>query len=232
MYNWHRFETRDALESELAQAITHALIKGIAERDSAVLVVSGGSTPLGLFRTLSKQDQVNWSKVTVTLADERWVPTLHDDSNHRLVAETLLQGPAAAADFLPLYTGAATPEDGCDDIAHTVSNLGTFDAVILGMGGDSHTASLFPNTPALSLGLDATSATAVLAVHPTTAPHPRISMSLARLLNTRNLILHFTGADKAEVFENAVAEGKSNTDHPIRAFALQDKHDLEVFFAP
>jgi 6-phosphogluconolactonase/glucosamine-6-phosphate isomerase/deaminase len=57
-------------------------------------------------------------------------------------------------------------------------------------------------------------------------------MSLARLLNTRNLILHFTGADKAEVFENAVAEGKSNTDHPIRAFALQDKHDLEIFFAP
>jgi 6-phosphogluconolactonase/glucosamine-6-phosphate isomerase/deaminase len=57
-------------------------------------------------------------------------------------------------------------------------------------------------------------------------------MSLARLLNTRNLILHFTGADKAEVFENAVAEGKSNKDHPIRAFALQDKHDLEIFFAP
>ena len=232
MYNWHRFETRDALENELAQAITHALMQGIAARDQAVLVVSGGSTPLGLFRTLSKQQQVDWTKVIITLADERWVPASHSDSNHRLVADTLLQGSAARAEFLPLYTGAASPEEGCDEIGYKLAALGTFDAVILGMGGDSHTASLFPNTPALAVGLDANASIAALAVHPETAPHARISMSLARLLDTRNLILHFTGSDKAQVFENAVAEGKSSIDHPIRAFALQDKHDLEVFFAP
>ena len=232
MYNWHRFETRDALENELAQAITHALMQGIAERDRAVLVVSGGSTPLGLFRTLSKQDHVDWSKVTITLADERWVPVSHDDSNHRLVDATLLQGPAAKAQFLPLYTGAATPEEGCDEIEQQLAKLGTFDVVILGMGGDSHTASLFPNTPALSVGLDPDTTTTALAVHPETAPHARISMSLARLLDPRKLTLHFTGSDKAQVFETAVANGKSSTDHPIRAFALQNTRALEIFFAP
>ena len=186
---------------------------------------------MGFFQALSQNQTLDWSRVTVTLADERWVAPGHADSNEALVHQNLLQNAASGAHFASLYSGDETPEKGVATLDTKFAALPTFDLVILGMGGDAHTASLFPNTPALTKGLDPQSPNALIAVHPTTAPHGRISMTLARLLHTRNLVLHITGTNKAEVFEQAVAPESHATDMPIRAIALQQQIPLQIYYA-
>lgn len=231
MSKWHKFETRSLLDQRLADFAAATLADAITERGHGYLVVSGGSTPLGFFQALSRDSSLDWSKVTVTLADERWVAPDHPDSNEALVYENLLQNAASDAHFVSLYSGGDTPEKGVATLEPTVAALPTFDLVVLGMGGDAHTASLFPNTPALIQGLDPQSPHALIAVHPTTAPHARISMTLARLLRTQNLVLHITGPSKAEVFEQAIAPESHATDMPIRAVGLQQQTPLQVYYA-
>lgn len=109
MLKWHRFEGRAELDTQLSQVIIAALSDAIEQRDTAYLVVSGGSTPVGLFGELARNSELDWRKVVITLADERWVPRSHADSNQQLVEQQLLRAHAAAARFIPLYTGAATP---------------------------------------------------------------------------------------------------------------------------
>lgn len=231
MSEWHRFESRADLDQELASLAATTLTAAIETRGHGYLVVSGGSTPLGFFQALSQHQTLDWSKVTVTLADDRWVAPGHADSNETLVYENLLQNAASGATFASLYSGDETPEKGVATLEAKFAALPTFDLVILGMGGDAHTASLFPNTPALTQGLDPQSPHALIAVHPTTAPHARISMTLARLLRTENLVLHITGANKSEVFEQAIAPESHATDMPIRAVALQQQTPLQVYYA-
>jgi 6-phosphogluconolactonase/glucosamine-6-phosphate isomerase/deaminase len=128
---------------------------------------------------------------------KRWVPPAHEDSNERLVRECLLQGPAAQARFVSLVSEAPDPSTGCAAIAARLSGLGTFDAVVLGMGEDGHTASLFPGTDALAAALDLSNAQPCIAVQPRDAPHPRLSMTLQRLLDTRTLAVQVTGEGQA-----------------------------------
>ena len=128
------------------------LEQGIAERGSGYLVVSGGSTPKPLFSLLSRKT-IDWRRVVIMLADERWVPADHDDRNEQMVRSTLLQGPAAEADFLSLIP---TPDDSIANVAGLSTLLGslpTFDVVLLGMGEDAHTASLFPCASEIKEGL-------------------------------------------------------------------------------
>ena len=231
MNEWNRFDSRETLDQELARFAAQTLAEAIETRGHGYLVVSGGSTPIGFFQTLSQNQTLDWSKVTVTLADERWVAPDHADSNEALVYENLLQNAAASVQFASLYSGDETPEIGAATLDAKFSALPTFDLVILGMGGDAHTASLFPNTPALTQGLDPQSPHALIAVHPTTAPHARISMTLARLLRTQNLVLHITGANKSEVFEQAIAPESHAADMPIRAVALQQQTPLQIYYA-
>jgi 6-phosphogluconolactonase len=231
MNEWNRFDSRATLDQELATFAEKTLAEAIKTRGHGYLVVSGGSTPMGFFQALSQNQTLDWSKVTVTLADERWVAPDHADSNEALVYENLLQNVASGAHFVSLYSGDDTPEIGVVTLDAKFSALPTFDLVILGMGGDAHTASLFPNTPALTRGLDPQSPHALIAVHPTTAPHARISMTLARLLRTQNLVLHITGTNKAEVFERAIAAESHASDMPIRAVALQQQTPLQVYYA-
>ena len=231
MSEWHRFNSRTDLDQELAALAVKTLAEAIETRGRGYLVVSGGSTPMGFFQALSQNQTLDWSKVTVTLADERWVAPSHADSNEALVYANLLQNAASGAHFASLYSGDETPEEGVSVLGEKFNALPTFDLVILGMGGDAHTASLFPNTPALTQGLDPQSPHALVAVHPTTAPHSRISMTLARLLRTQNLVLHITGTNKSEVFEQAIAPESHASDMPIRAVALQQQTPLQVYYA-
>ncbi len=154
MENFHPFETRPALAQALARDVAAALTAAIETRGAASLAVSGGSTPKLFFEALSAK-ALFWDKVTVTLVDERFVPPESDRSNHRLVAENLLQNKAKAAYFVPLFQPAASPED-----AATLATVKTeaicdpFDVVILGMGTDGHTASFFPGGDNLYEALD------------------------------------------------------------------------------
>ncbi len=223
------FENADALTAQFAQSLTDILAQGIEKRGRASLVVSGGRTPLALFKTLSKTD-IDWSKVDVTLADERWVDEDHEASNTRLVKDNLLQNNASAANFVELKTDDA---DAADGIAQAESNLSSmsqpFDALILGMGEDGHTASLFPCSAQIEDGLNLSSGKICLAVQPTTAPHQRISLTLPAILNSRNLFIHLTGEKKKAVLEDAL-EHNTELEKPVTA--VVNRAPVTLMWAP
>ena len=223
------FTTRETLDAQLADEVAHALRTGIEERGAALLVVSGGSTPVGFFRALSGCD-LDWPRVTITLADDRWVPPAHADSNERLVRENLMTGAAAEARFVPLVSSAPHPEQGLADAAAALAPMDTADVTILGMGGDAHFASLFPGTPPLAAGLDLANAADCIAVEPLDAPHPRISMTLRRIFDTRSLVLHIVGEDKLTLLERARAADPMEL--PIAAVLAATDPAATVYWAP
>ncbi|MDQ6646366.1 MAG: 6-phosphogluconolactonase, partial [Pseudomonadota bacterium] len=150
----HRFTNCQAQAVALAERIAEQLRDGLAERGHATLAVSGGSTPKALFACLSRE-KLDWSRVRITLVDERWVDVDGERSNARMVRSSLLQNEAAAAHFVPLYTGDATPEGGLAVANECIEALALpFDAVVLGMGDDGHTASFFPGGDNLHEALD------------------------------------------------------------------------------
>lgn len=224
----HQFTDSNELNQDFADRLIAILSDAIAKRGAAYLVVSGGRTPQGLFLKLNQAD-LDWSKVTITLADDRFLPDSEADSNERLVKASLLQHQAAAATFISLYVPTATAELAVPELLQRVKQLPTFDAVILGMGEDGHTASLFPCSKEIQQGL-ASDAPDVLAVNPTTAPYQRISFSKQRLLNSRALFLHLVGASKLTVLEQAKAS-QDELAMPIRAFIHHTAPELAVMFA-
>ncbi|MFO8044656.1 MAG: 6-phosphogluconolactonase [Halomonas sp.] len=217
---------RERLATQLAEAVAEALRQDLARQERALLVVSGGTTPVPFFRALSLC-ALPWSRVEVTLADERWVPEDHGDSNARLVREHLLQGRAAEATFVPLTTRDVTPEQGVEAVVERIAGLAwPASAVVLGMGGDGHTASLFPDSHELSLAL-ATGEPAV-AVRAASQPLPRLTLSADRLHRAHRHFLHITGGDKRNVLARALA-GDDSRELPIRAFLACP---LAVYWAP
>ena len=224
----HQYSDTKALNQDFARQLVTLLTEAIASRGQAYLVVSGGRTPTALFNTLSEAE-LAWDKVTILLADERFVPVDAADSNERLVKANLLKANAAAANFISLYSEAPSAEQAIAAILPRLESLPAFDAVILGMGEDGHTASLFPCSKELAAGL-AADAPAVLAVNPTTAPHQRVSLSLPRLLNSRQLFLHLVGQSKLAVLTQAQA-GSDVTSMPIRAILQQPDVDVAVMYA-
>ena len=226
MTEQHRYNSRDELDAALTEAIATQLTQGIASRGFASLVVSGGSTPKGLFTTLSSTE-LDWEKVTVLLADERWVPDTHADSNSAMVKSLLLQGKAAAAKWIDFGAGQEDADAEVARVAQILSAMNSFDVVTLGMGTDSHTASLFPCAIELPEGLSTKAP--VLMTQPTTAPHRRISLSKNRLLNTELGIIHLVGESKLEVYEKATAHTDDDM-HPISHFAHHNQFSL--WFAP
>jgi 6-phosphogluconolactonase len=226
------FSDRQELAPSLARSIAADLDAAVGRRGLASLVVSGGSTPRPLFAELCRH-RLPWDRVAVTLADERWVDADDEASNEALVRRHLLVGEAAAARWTGLKTGGATPEEGRDEAEERLRQMPRpFDVVVLGMGTDGHTASLFPAAPELAAGLDLESGRLCLAVHPPAAPHPRISLTLRALLDSRRIVLHLTGEDKLDVYRRALADGPVE-EMPVRA-VLRATLPLrvEMYWAP
>jgi 6-phosphogluconolactonase len=229
----HSFTDCHALAAALAERIAGQLREAIAARGAAVLAVSGGSTPKHLFERLSHAE-LDWSRVTVTLVDERWAPESSDRSNARLVKAMLLKGAAAAASFVPLYEdGAATPEAGLAAVEARLAKLpSTFDAVILGMGGDGHTASFFPGGDRLAEALDLDGKARVLPMNAQGAGEPRITFTLPALLDTRALYVHIEGEAKRQLIADARLGLGAAADYPIRAVLTQARVPVAVYWCP
>lgn len=225
--HFQSFADKQTLAEHLAIDVAAMLRAGIAERGKASLVVSGGSTPKPFFEALKKQ-KLDWDKLTITLADERWVDADHPDSNARLVREHLL---VEGAHFVPLKTAAATPHEGAAEAAEAVADALPipFDVIILGMGDDGHTASFFPHAPELEEALTS-DALCVGLTPPDYAPHPRITLTLPAILDSRRIILHITGGKKQEVYAKACEAGPVE-DMPIRSVLRQEQTPVEVYWA-
>jgi len=224
------FGDKDELALALADAVAANLNAGIASRGGAAIAVSGGSTPARFFRALSQRTDVDWVKVTVTLVDERWVDESSDRSNARLVKANLLQGPAAAAAFVPLWQGGTEPDAAGIARANTaIAAIPVLDAVILGMGNDGHTASFFPGGDTLAEALTVDGP--VLSIRAPGAGEPRVTLTLRRVLAAEALYLHIEGNEKAEVLDKALGDGDV-ADMPVRAVLRQDLRPVTVFWCP
>lgn len=219
------FTTTEALDKALAQYVERALLGAVGSRGKASLVVSGGSTPRGFFKHLADKT-LPWQSIDITLADERWVPVNHPDSNERQLLALL---PEQISDrFLSLRGEGEDALAQAAFLNRRLVNYPPFDIVILGMGIDGHTASLFPDAPQISEGLDITNPKACLVVDPPQAPHQRISMSLGRLLRSQQVIVHLTGAQKAEVLAEAW-RGNDPYRFPIAAVLHQQRTPVSIF---
>ena len=214
MSDWRAFSDRESLDEALAAYVVSRLQQGIAEHGTAYLVVSGGSTPIHLFSILAGAD-VEWGHVVVLLADERWVPVDHKDSNERLVRETLLTGKAKPAQFFSLLPTLDDEMTNVEGLSTLLGSLPRFDVVLLGMGEDAHTASLFPCAAALREGL--TTQQGALITRPRNAAHRRVSLSKQRLQATEQGVIHIVGEKKKTVLELARNSGDEMR-YPISAF--------------
>lgn len=229
-FNINSFETNGHLVEALAEDMALRLRDAVAERGAASLAVSGGSTPVSLFKRLANID-LPWQQVWITLVDERWVGDDHPDSNARLVNMHLLQNRAAAANFIPLKTAAESPFGAETEMEAALEPIPKpFDVAVLGMGGDGHTASFFPGADTLSVALDMNNKALCAAVRPLTAPHDRMTLTLKTLLQSKHLVLHIVGESKWQVLQEAIEPGPVD-ELPVRSVLHQNLSPLTIFYA-
>ncbi|WP_368562884.1 6-phosphogluconolactonase [Pseudoxanthomonas sp. UTMC 1351] len=225
----HSFADSAALAEGLATAVADDLRAGIAARGNATVALSGGNTPKRFMQTLSRHP-LAWEKIVVTLVDERWVPATHERSNAKLVQENLLQGPAAAARFVPLYREMPEPEAAVAELEAGLPQ--SFDAIVLGMGADGHTASFFSGGDHLVEALDPTGIARVLPMRAPGAGEPRITLTLPVLLAANRLYLHIEGAEKQTVLQHALTGEGEGKDYPVRAVLAHVARPVAVFSCP
>lgn len=228
----HRYADADALAAALAARLESSVRDAIAERGQAVLALAGGRTPLPAYRALATRDP-DWSRVVVIPTDERCVPHGHPACNLRDMRKAFAG--AMGARFIPL-----TVEDGDpgQSEAHARAMLmqyaADFDAVVLGMGNDAHTASLFPGAANLAAALDPNGIDDACRIDPVPlppeAPFPRITLTAARLLRARSLHLALTGEGKHAVLREAQAS-RDVSRHPIAAILHAPGADVHIHWS-
>ncbi|MBA1205258.1 6-phosphogluconolactonase [Pseudomonas capeferrum] len=225
--NVHELDDATTLAETLAQDVAERLRTAIADKGQATVVLSGGRSPVPFLERLATQE-LDWSKVVVSLADERWVPVEHADSNAGLLKRHLLKDKAAKARFIGLYHPAADLQAAADEAEQALAELPGIDVLVLGMGDDGHTASLFPDSPNLAQGLERTGSRRCLPMLAPSVPHQRLSMTRALLASARFIALSVQGPSKLATLRAAL-DGNDPTVMPISAFL----HDpLDIYWCP
>lgn len=197
----HEYPSRQALMTGLAATIAGELGQALMQ-GPATLSVPGGTTPGPVFDALSDSD-LDWPRVAVVLNDERWVGEDSPRSNTRLLRERLLRGKAAAATLVPLYAPAARPEDRLDVLSHGIAPHLPINVLLLGMGNDMHTASLFVGADKLAQAL-APDAPILMALRAEAAGEPRITLSARVLTAARHIHILITGPQKRASLDRAL----------------------------
>ena len=207
----------EMLMIDLANQIAGELKTCLLTRDWASFAVPGGTTPGPLFDDLCNAD-LDWSRIHVMLTDERWVPGDHERSNTRLLRDRLLVGRAAEAVLVPLYRDANQPEEVIDDLARAITTELPISVLLLGMGSDMHTASLFPGADRLAEAL-APDAPPLMAMRAPGAPEPRITLTAPVLSDAMSTHVIITGAEKRQALDRA--RNLTPTEAPISLFLRQ-----------
>ena len=195
------YPDQDMMMIDLANVLAGAVENVLLHEDSASLVVPGGTTPGPIFDYLSAAD-LDWSRVRVMLSDERWVPQSSPRSNTRLLKQRLLVGRAANAIYLPLYADAETPEEKLVELAGAITPYLPISVLLLGMGADMHTASLFPGADRLAEAMDARAPT-LMAMRAPGAAEPRVTLTAPVLAGALAKHIVMIGAEKRAAFEMA-----------------------------
>ncbi|MCP3673397.1 MAG: 6-phosphogluconolactonase, partial [Gammaproteobacteria bacterium] len=215
--------------------VSYLLSKAVEERGNATFLVSGGSTPVSLYQSLSNND-LFWNQIQVAMVDERWVKTDDDSSNERLIRSTLLQNNAKDAKLVTMKTMAKQATDAEKEINQTYSNLNVpFDVTVLGMGSDGHMASLFPDSDGLedAVTQSGTFCKSIKAENNYTIGDvtERMSLTLHGLLQSKVIFILLRGREKLMTYRKAL-RGSNVFEMPIRAILHQKDIPVIVNWAP
>lgn len=214
----------EAHADALAKRVASALRAVLDARGSATLALSGGRSPEGFLRRLDLE-HLDWSQVTVTLVDERWVPADHPDSNEAMVRRCL-SGALQKARWVPLYRGE-DPERDAAEAERILGEMMPVDVLVLGMGPDGHTASLFPDMPGLAESLRDDAPGFIRAVPPEGERKARVTMTGRALHQAKLLLLQINGEEKREVLTRAFSADPLEL--PIAEFL---RPPLEIYYCP
>ena len=224
------FLDRKRLFLALCPAVCEQIETAIKKRKKASLALAGGTTPGPLYESLSNLP-LEWSKVSLTLTDERWVSPEDPSSNEFLIRDTLIRRRAAGANFVGFKTNHARPAAGAATTEKRISPLTPFDICLLGMGPDGHVASLIPGAEGFDAACDPASTRKVagLTAEGAAGSPDRMSLTMHGILSSRLVILVFMGQDKLAVFNEAKAgQGVS----PVKALVGQKKVPVHTYWAP
>lgn len=223
------FETREEASVAAAAHLAKRLTARLNGAGRTSLVVSGGTTPARCLAELSEV-ALDWNKVHVLLSDERWVPPDHADSNEKLVRESLLIHFAREARLVPVFDADTEISRRSVALGEEIRRLPfPFACALLGMGEDGHFASLFPDAENLQQGLETDSQLLCMPVTTAASEHPRVSLTLAALSRSDEVVLLIFGDRKREVYEQARQKG---SELPVARLLKQKRTPVNVYWAP
>ncbi len=226
------FRNADDMYATLAGEIATRLTAGVAHRGRAGFVASGGTTPGALYDVLAARE-APWKDIAITLSDERWISPASSRSNENLARTRLMTGKAAAAQLVPMMTARDHPRDARGAVDAAIAAMPRpFDAVLLGMGTDGHTASLIPGGQGLARALDRSDPALVRAIDPPdlAAMGERMTLTLRAILDARWIALLIRGEEKLAAYKWALA-GSDVLEAPIRAVLHQAVVPVSVFWS-
>ena len=199
----------------ISQTIFDKLEKDLCENGQSTFIVSGGSSPVQIFKDLSAM-QAKWSDINISLVDDRVVDINHDDSNEKLVNNVLIKDEAKDANFISL----------CNQYKDLLNLKRPFGIMLLGMGEDGHFASLFPKLIETNPEyFDLESDPEIFFTEPMGNPcHRRVSMNLSMILESKDIFLLVSSEKKSEVLNQA----KSDKSLPLYYLLNQSKVDLKI----
>jgi 6-phosphogluconolactonase len=197
--NFIEYPDREMMMIDLASKIAGEIGSCLRSHDRASLCVPGGTTPGPMFDALCAAD-VEWDRVHVILGDERWVPETSERSNTRLVRERLMVNRAAAAKLVPLHLEGMELEEAIPKLTEMIAPELPISVLLLGMGTDGHTASLFPGADRLEEAM-AEDAPPLMAITAPGAPEPRLTLTLPVLRGAMSIHVLIVGLEKRETLE-------------------------------
>jgi len=200
---WKDFKTADSLEKELLNSIETNIRISLKENNEALILLSGGSTPLSLYKKFKEIKKIDWSKIKFGLVDERWVNNSSKDSNFYNISEALGGQITEKSTFTPLVYDEFNEKKNISQAKKAnIEFLGKKTIVILGMGTDGHTASLFPDNSKTEIAISQLTPNILDNIAPV-SPKNRITHNLKSIFNSKKVILYIKGQEKKDVLEKS-----------------------------
>lgn len=211
------FADVDELSLRAVEATVRTINESVRSHGSFSVALSGGNTPRTLYRLLSTRfrNQIPWTKVHIFWGDERYVPLAHPQSNYRMARETLLDAvPCPVGNVHPMPTELPDPDLAAREYEKTLRNYFSedwprFDLVLLGLGEEGHTASLFPGSPALN-----ENKRWVVPVEAPADPPLRLTLTLPALTAAANIYFLVTGSNKAQALHHVLTGSPDPKSYP------------------